>query len=173
MEKEKIMSNEALLESITAHLASQVLDLSQTKWNKLMFYIDGAHFCQTKTSLTGIDYIKLPYGPVPNNYRQLLVKMAEKKVIAIDQGGDIANASRYITLKNGATSLNTDTLKLVEKIVSIFGGWTAVQLSNFSHRLDAWKIPEMYSTIDLSRLQKDNFLKTRFGQADFGKLILS
>ena len=57
-------------EVITLELASEVKNLSQTKWNKLMFLIDGVGYCDSGETFTGFEYIKLPYGPVPHDYRE-------------------------------------------------------------------------------------------------------
>lgn len=40
----------------------------KTKLNKLLFYADYAHFKKFRTSITGLQYVRLSFGPVPKDY---------------------------------------------------------------------------------------------------------
>jgi putative zinc finger/helix-turn-helix YgiT family protein len=40
----------------------------KSKLNKLLFYADFKHFKEYTLSITGLRYVHLPYGPVPDNY---------------------------------------------------------------------------------------------------------
>ena len=44
-----------------------------TKLNKLLFYADFLHFRENHISITGSQYAALPYGPVPNDYKNCLL----------------------------------------------------------------------------------------------------
>ena len=74
------MSNK-IHELITMKLADSISDLSQTKWNKLMFFIDATGACLNNKTYTGFNYIKLPYGPVPQDYRSIIFDMVENEIV--------------------------------------------------------------------------------------------
>ena len=40
----------------------------KTKLLKEMFYTDFLYYKETCNSITGLEYAKLPYGPVPDQY---------------------------------------------------------------------------------------------------------
>lgn len=166
-------------EAITLFLVDKIGNITQTQWNKLLFFTDGAGVC-IDTQYTDFTYIKLPYGPVPDNYSELIYSMHYKEIIkeensfdskitlskALNHSDNLLNAEKII-------KKNRKLQDVIDTIIKTFKDWSAAKLSGFSHELDAWKIPPMYSTIDLNTLKNDSFLKERFGEADFGKLLFS
>lgn len=168
-------------EAISYKMAKTVTDLSQTKWNKLMFLLDGVSYCRQDQSFTGFTYIKLPYGPVPNNYRSLLNAMNDAGFIAIETNTAISDAAKFITPKvSAAFDAESDQLiksnpllpEALEIVLKIFGDWSAATLSEFSHLLDAWKSAAMFEKIDLGSLKNDPYLKKEFGQENLADIIL-
>lgn len=166
-------------EAITQKYARSIPDLSQTKWNKLMFFTDGASFCLRGITFSNFQYIKMPYGPVPNNYRDIIQEMQTNGTINVSTNLDISDAVRIIKppmelnlemLDNFIEELDSE-FRIVDRIISVFGRWTAVQLSDFSHLLDAWIRPSIYSNIDLSSLREDSFLKEEFSNGNFGEVL--
>ena len=166
-----------LSDAITICLIEDIDDITQTQWNKLLFFTDGAGACKDR-QFTDFTYIKLPYGPVPNNYSELINSMHYRGIIQIENSPDnkisLRKSDDHIPNLENAKNVIGDTRDLktiVEKIVKIFKDWSAVKLSSLSHELDAWKNPSMYAEIDLKDLKNDTFLKERFGEANFRKLL--
>ena len=130
-------------EALTFKLASKIENLSQTKWNKLMFLLDGVGVCNTDDTFTGFEYIRLPYGPVPCDYREKIRSMIFKGIVKKERYIGVTDSVMYIdpvddnTKQEEASHLikaKTPLEKALEKIVEIFGSWTAVRLSDFTHR---------------------------------------
>ncbi|MES0489181.1 MAG: Panacea domain-containing protein [Leptospirales bacterium] len=181
------MINIDIHEAITLYLLNKdVRYLSQTKWNKLMFLIDGAYVCLNDKQLTTFEYIKLPYGPVPDNYSKIINKMYYNDIINKNTEQNLFD-SKIILEKNDHFSVNMDlannvidnyeSLKynvktILDSVVKLFHDWTASDLSDFSHELDAWKLPEMYTPIDLNTLKSDTFLNSEYGNPNLGKLVI-
>ena len=179
------------IKKITAYLASSddVLNLSQTKWNKLLFFIDSVKFCKDKQTFTGMKYLKFPYGPVPENYRSIIYNMVEDELLDADEYLASFDSARFLKTNtennkckeileslDKATNNDQETLMLkntLDKIIKIFGQWTAVKLSEFSHLLDAWRNPGMYEEIQLGTMKNDTFLKKEFKEGNFANLVLS
>lgn len=178
MEKE-ITLNEA----ITLYLALKISNLSQTKWNKLMFFIDGVGVCQNGFTFSGYNYIKLPFGPVPDNYRDEIRKMIFKGIVKREQYRGVTDSVMYIEAttdynnkKNDieqTINKKRDLKKILDQIIGIFSSWSAVKMSDFTHELKAWKKPKLLEKIDLSLLKNDPFLKKRFDEANFATLVMS
>jgi hypothetical protein len=165
-------------EIITLHLIqSEVPALSQTKWNKLMFFIDGFSTAWEKigASLTELTYVKLPYGPVPDGYSEILDTMERDGLIAIAQKNTMYDSSKIIQRgrdKQHPPELGAEEKLVIESILGVFKNWNATRLSNFSHSLDAWKKPEMYNQIDLSDLKNDSYLKKEYHEGNFARFLL-
>ncbi|MGH9822964.1 MAG: Panacea domain-containing protein [Blastocatellia bacterium] len=47
----------------------------KTKLNKLLWYGDFLHFSDHSVSISGAEYVHLPYGPVPDNYERYLYEL--------------------------------------------------------------------------------------------------
>lgn len=56
------------LKNMILYLVKRLDGVLKVKLNKLLWYCDFLHFKETSVSITGTQYIRLPYGPVPNNY---------------------------------------------------------------------------------------------------------
>lgn len=171
-------------ELITVYLSNKINDLSQTKWNKLMFFIDGVYQSIDEKSecVTKFDYIKLPYGPVPHNYRRIINEMhCNQLIVTPGSMVDLMSSDVYIRPGPKCTIAEADSKlkkvkelnKILERIISIFGEWTAARLSNFSHELAVWKNAELYQEINLDLLKDDSGLENKYGYKNFGKLIMS
>ena len=68
-------------ETIVLYLCSSVKEVTKTKLNKLLWYSDFLNFRLTHRSLTGIVYVHLPYGPVPQNYECCLAHLTDQKLL--------------------------------------------------------------------------------------------
>ncbi|MDI7206205.1 Panacea domain-containing protein [Leptospira santarosai] len=168
-------------EAITLFLLEQISDLSQTKWNKLLFFIDGATR-SVGNQVTDLKYIKLPYGPVPFDYSGKIQAMYYKGFISIQSPGGFLDSKLFIIKPDKfeekldqakRTITDQNHQKIIDKVFQVFKNWNANQLSDFSHELDAWKIPNMYSDIDLDTLKSDTYLKQKYKEENFGRLLLS
>ncbi|EMO82124.1 MULTISPECIES: Panacea domain-containing protein [Leptospira] len=168
-------------EAITIFLLEHISDLSQTKWNKLLFFVDGAAQSYLSQQITDLKYIKLPYGPVPFDYSNKIQSMHYNKIIkreAVNGSFDnkifIKKTANYEDqLLNVKTEfIDSNQILIIQKVIEVFKTWTANLLSDFSHELDAWKIPKMYSDIDLNTLKNDNYLKKKYNEPNFGNLLI-
>ena len=56
------------LRNMILYLVKRLGSVLETKLNKLLWYCDFLHFKETSVSITGTQYVRLQYGPVPNKY---------------------------------------------------------------------------------------------------------
>ncbi len=170
-----------VIEAVTFRLATEISDLSQTKWNKLMFFIDGVSFCRRGLCYTDLQYIKLPYGPVPNNYEDKVYRMIQNNIIEKEPYQGFMDSMMYMkAVKKPETEAEMEkTIRgqealedVLNKVIAIFRAWTAGKMSNFTHELAAWKNAALFKKIDLALLKNDPFLKKTFNQANLAHLIM-
>jgi putative zinc finger/helix-turn-helix YgiT family protein len=60
------------LKNMILYLVKRLDGVLKVKLNKLLWYCDFLHFKETSLSITGAQYIRLPLGPVPDNYERII-----------------------------------------------------------------------------------------------------
>lgn len=126
----------------------------ETLLNKLLYFIDFDYYEWTGCTITDEEYIKLPYGPVPNKMREIIDEMQKNwqiKIISRAYFGRIqktiiplvdANISFLdeINIKNNKSYDNYSPYpdlphpkKLIWWVLEKYWSWNADALSNRSH----------------------------------------
>lgn len=106
-----------------------------TKINKLLFYADFKHFKEYSLSITGSRYVRITYGPVPNNYQFYIAFLEASKLISIEEVFFNGNAAeKIISTEKPDLSIFSDTeLQVLLEVKKYFKGFTAKKISDFSH----------------------------------------
>lgn len=114
----------------------------KSKLMKLLFYSDFLFYKEFKTSITGLKYAHLPFGPVPDKYELLLgvIINADSSIIMDTQKignyeGEIITSSEPMN-QSGFSNQESDTLT---KVYSFFSNFTAKQIEDYSHEEDGYK----------------------------------
>jgi uncharacterized phage-associated protein len=123
--------------AMVSHLASRASDLYKTKLNKLLFYADFANYYLHGSSISGSRYVHLPYGPVPDSYEDTLETLNHYGVIEVSKRD---SAELVLSGENPAIGfLNADEVRSLDWVLDTFGGMSASQLTELSHREKAYK----------------------------------
>lgn len=114
----------------------------KTKLNKLLFFADFKHYKYFASSITGVRYIHLPYGPVPDNYSYYFATLQdEDKAIIIKEEdcGPYAGEVLYAE-KNPDLSVFSDSeIKTLIEVKEYFKNFTASKIKEFSHGEKGYK----------------------------------
>jgi putative zinc finger/helix-turn-helix YgiT family protein len=108
----------------------------KTVINKLLFYADFKHFKEYSISITGAQYVHLPYGPVPQYYEIYLGKIVNEGAIELHDVwySDDAVGQLYTSMEEPLLTVFSDkeliTLATVKEHFKDFG---AKAISEFSH----------------------------------------
>jgi uncharacterized phage-associated protein len=123
--------------SMVSYLASRTSDLYKTKLNKLLFYADFANYYVHGSSISGSRYVHLPYGPVPDSYEETLETLNHYGVIDVSKQN---SADLVRPGDNSATDfLSPEEIRSLDWVLETFGGMSASQLTEISHREKAYK----------------------------------
>ena len=178
------MKKEKVLKHITLYLAANIEPFSQTKFNKLIFFLDAFAYSHSgqQTSFTGLTHRKIPYGTVIDGALDLLNKMHYKNDILFMPSLSQLAAFSFIVVHpdKHKTDLSLDTLfptnkKLktaLERIVKIFKHVPSHKLADFTMNLTAWKKSKYEIPVNMTSLKNDIELKKKYGEGNFSKLIL-
>ncbi len=127
--------------NVLAFFKRKGIVLYKTKVNKLLFYSDFLNYKRTGTSMTGLTYKAIPFGPVPVDFEKLFEEMYTDDMVDIEQV--LINydyAEKLIpTMQFNEDLFNEIELKVLEDISSKFDGKNTNEIVEISHNEDAWK----------------------------------
>ena len=124
--------------NIVLYFTKNISKVSKTKLMKLLFYSDFKNYKEYGLSISGIVYQHLPYGPVPFHHWLMLDALTENKVIDLKPFDNYEG--EYIEpLSDLDLSLfSPEELETLESVTDFFRDFSAVEISNYSHKEDAY-----------------------------------
>lgn len=116
-----------------AHRSSELL---KTKLMKLLNYSDMIFYKENGTSISGLKYAHLPYGPVPDNFDRLLGKMAEDGIAHIEVFYDGSYEKHQVIPDRSFPegTLSESEMAVVERIYEKFKNFGSADISDYSHK---------------------------------------
>lgn len=115
----------------------------KTKLNKLLFYADFQHFKEYTNSITGAQYARVPFGPAPNDYdlyysipiRRGSIEVDEVEYPNFEKGKPSFTGELYIAREQPNLNVfSTSELRILAAISEHFKGFSASEISNYSHQ---------------------------------------
>jgi len=121
-------------------------NVGETVLYKLLYFVDFDNFEISGGPITGMNYIRLQYGPVPsaNEYCSVIEEMVEKKELEIiTQQYYGMPQKRYIALVNSNINIfNPQEIKLIDSVIANLSDKTATQIEDYVHEDAPWKLTE-------------------------------
>lgn len=121
----------------------------KTKLLKEMFYCDFISYKNTGKSITGLEYNKYPFGPVPNNYESILDILLKNNSISINI--KIDNDYEYNTISNieepNIKVFDKEELDIINRVIEYFKEFNTKKIVEYSHNEKAFKETNLYERI--------------------------
>lgn len=142
-------------------IASIVDDLYKTKLFKILYYIDFYNYKCHGESITGIPYCKLPRGPVPNDYQKFLSVLSITKELKVESWfeGEFEKLHISSLVQPNLKCFSKNEIATIKSVVEYLRGFTAKQISDFSHEEDGYQLTDDNMPIDYKFAEK---LKLKF-----------
>ena len=129
---------------ILALLNSQISKdgkVPKTKLAKLLYLADFAWFYENLESMSGMQYLRRTYGPVPDPYFRALAELEDEGKIKVDHKGD----TMLVSLGEGAqrdklTLLDKKEVELMRKISMKWKHKRTSEIVNFTHQQLPYKL---------------------------------
>jgi transcriptional regulator with XRE-family HTH domain len=115
-------------------------NVGETVLYKLLYFSDFNYYELYEEHLTGAQYRKLPFGPVPQKLDTIIGQMIEKgqlqRVKSIYHGYP---QTRYLPLeKADLTELKASEKEIIDRVIEQMSDWSAAAISNYSHKDMPW-----------------------------------
>lgn len=132
-----ILSKEKIYNMILYFSEGTVL---KTKLLKEMFYTDFLYYKNNCKSITGLEYAKLPFGPVPDQFESILKECLKYNMI--DYEIDFDNQFEFHNIssnkKYDKNVFTKDELEILEKVKTKFLSYGSKEIVEFSHKEKAF-----------------------------------
>ncbi|MBN1523596.1 MAG: DUF4065 domain-containing protein [Spirochaetales bacterium] len=119
---------------------------------KILFYIDFVSYKIRNYSITGWPYARLPYGPVPDEYKTVLNVGQEHLFFTPEpdesEMGELFELPEYFKLKNVEGKFDKKSLEIIEMVVSSLKDKSPTQLKDLTHKETGWKQTKNAKLID-------------------------
>ena len=113
----------------------------KTKLAKLLYLADFAYFYEEMKSMSGMQYRRLPHGPVPNSYFRALDELEEAGKISIDHNGDCFLVSENESSKEqNLEKISKEEMALIKKIAKKWKDKNTREIVNFTHNQLPYKL---------------------------------
>ena len=108
----------------------------KTKLFKEMFYADFMYYKMVGASITGLEYAKLPFGPVPNDYSKIIEICCKENLI--DYGITYKLDLEYHEIKAkkdiDLSVFSEKELNILNKVKNFFADFSSKKIEDFSHK---------------------------------------
>ena len=125
-------------------------NIGETVLYKLLYFSDFNYYELYENHLTGANYRKLPFGPVPQKLDSILQQMItsnQLKRVKTEYHG--YPQTRYLPLeKSNLTELRASEKEVIDRVIEQFSDWSATAISNFSHKDIPWLASKEGEDID-------------------------
>ncbi len=140
LSKEKIYN-------VILYFANQTI--LKTKLLKEMFYADFLYYKNNCKSITGLEYAKLQFGPVPDQFETILNECSKENLIEYKIEYDNQYESHNISANKefDASIFNKEELGILKQVKDKFKKFGSKDIVEFSHKEKAFTSPEFFEKI--------------------------
>lgn len=127
---------------LVIYFVSHMEYVTETKLCKLLYFSDFLNYGLQTVSITGVPYVKLPHGPVPDEYDILYKLLINRGLIKshIKNFGPVDGTCYTSSRKLFDSQLfSNDELTVIRYIMSCFKYVDATSLSELSHKELGWQ----------------------------------
>ena len=119
-----------------------------TKLNKILFYSDFCSFGRRGKPITGAEYVKQEFGPIPKRLVPVRQQLEQRKEAAVQKVDFLGREQqRLVALREPDLSLFTgEEIALVDEVIEYLKGKTAKEVSELSHNR-IWRVARLGHSI--------------------------
>lgn len=122
--------------AMVSYFSNKSEELLKTKLMKLLNYSDMIFFKENGISISGLKYVHLPFGPVPQKFDMLFEKLTSDKIAHIEIKYDGIYEKHQVISDTDIleTHLTEKETEVLERIYNKFKNFGSAEISNYSHK---------------------------------------
>jgi transcriptional regulator with XRE-family HTH domain len=125
-------------------------NVGETLLYKLLYFSDFNYYELYEEHLTGAQYRKLPYGPVPQKLDIIIQQMIDQRQLQrVKTEYHGYPQTRYLPLeKADLTELKASEKEVIDRVIEQMSDWSASAISSYSHKDMPWLASKEGENID-------------------------
>lgn len=125
-------------------------NVGETLLYKLLYFSDFNYYEIYEEHLSGAEYRKLPFGPVPQKLDSIINQMISNKILKrFNTEYHGYPQTRYIPLaKSNLTNLKASEKEVIDRVIEQYSDWSASAISDYSHKDMPWLASKDGEVID-------------------------
>lgn len=115
-------------------------NVGETVLHKLLYFSDFNYYELYEEHLSGAKYLKLPYGPIPQELDAIIIQMIDNgQLQRVKTAYHHSSLVRYLPLqKANLTELKASEKETLDRVIEQMSDWSALAISNFAHKDLPW-----------------------------------
>jgi transcriptional regulator with XRE-family HTH domain len=115
-------------------------NVGETVLYKLLYFADFNYYELYEEHLTGAQYRKLPFGPVPHKLDSIIGQMVKNnELLKVKTEYHGFSQTRYLPLeKVNLSELKASEKEVIDRVIEQMSDWSAAAISNYSHQDMPW-----------------------------------
>lgn len=115
--------------------------IPKTKLAKLLYLADFAWYYKKLESMSGMQYLRRAYGPVPDPYFRAITELEEEGKITVERRGDAILVSIGVgVVRQKLDLLHKEEMGLIKKISTKWEGKRTQEIVQFTHQQLPYKL---------------------------------
>jgi hypothetical protein len=135
-----------------AHRSENDPRFGRVKFNKILFYCDFMHYLKTGRSITGYSYIKMEFGPCPEDFDILEKEMdkADELKLQTRERYGLIQKRPIALIEYDLKKFTGEEIATVEEVLQGLDGYNGKQVSELSHMFVGWELAKEFEHIPYS-----------------------
>ena len=140
--------------AVLLHILSkcgQMPNVGKTVLFKMLYFSDFDSYELREKPITGETYYKLPHGPAPSHFDDIISELKEKENAIREfrnQFKGYTQKKYYATAEPDLKLLDGEELRIINRVIDKLSGMNANQISEYSHQDIPWRSTKQNKVID-------------------------
>ena len=146
--------------AMVLYFSNKSKSLLKTKLMKLLNYADMVFYKENGISISGLKYVHLPYGPVPDNFDILLGRMASDHIAHIEVSYSKNGYENHQIIPESEFSdemLSEFEIGVLDRVYKKFESYGSVEISEYSHKEKGYASTKQGEIISYAYAKDINF----------------
>ena len=143
------------LKNLIHFFVSEIKDIPKVKLAKLLYYTDFEHYAEHNKSITKSEYVRLDFGPCPDNFQEIIRDMTDEGVLEVREKKYTRSCPEICRTYHVFRSIEecdedlfaANEMATIRKVLKKYGRLSGEKLAQKTHDEIPWKATKPFGVI--------------------------